>query len=58
MVDADSEVILELTEAGVGVEVPPLLVGLPGAVAEKAAHDTVNSWFDCTLAGTARHFLR
>ena len=57
MVDADGEVILELTEAGVDVEVPPLLAGLPGAVTKEATHDPVDSWFDWTLAGTARHFL-
>ena len=49
--------ILELTEAGVDVEVPPLLAGLPGAVTKEATHDPVDSWFDWTLAGTARHFL-
>ena len=46
--------ILELSEAGVGVEVPP---GLPGAVTKEATHDQVNSWLDWTLSGTARHFL-
>ena len=52
MVDADSEVILEFTEAGVGVEIPALLAGPARPVADEAAHDPVNP----RSADAARHF--